>query len=109
MVDLERRPERQVKNTNTNRFQRIRENAIATAAKALAPKYDRDTGYQANSNPARRPNPIVIEGVLQKIRNADENGGNSNAVQPVRSDPGLEISMLSRNRRGCEIGRGWND
>src|SRR5215471_6704047 len=72
----------------------MREDAITTVAKALAPQHHRDAGKQADGNAAGGADPAVLEGVLQKIGNPYQHGSDADAVQPVRADARFETGCF---------------
>ncbi len=83
--------------------QKCRELAADFATRSA--KHDRDASNESDGYSARGANPIIFECVLQKIGNPNEYRCNANAVQPVRSNTGLEIRMLSCTCRRREYRR----
>ena len=92
-VDLKRRPQRQIQRADAHRFERIRERLVAFAAKSLAPHYHRDSGEQADGDASGGADPVIVEGEFQKIRNTDQQRGDPDAVQPVRTDARFQVGI----------------
>ena len=86
MIDLVRPPERQIEYPNADCLQRIGKMPVAVAAETFAPQDKSYACQQADGYASTRANPIVLERIFQEIGNADQNGNNANAVQPVLTD-----------------------
>src|SRR5262249_51640262 len=61
-----------------------------------APKHDGHADYKANDDAARWTNPLIVEGVFQKVGDADQNRDNPDAIQPVSANFGLQFGFRVR-------------
>ena len=82
-VDVERRPKRKIHHAYAQRFERVRKDLIAAGAEAFTPDYDRNSGEQANGHASCGANPVVVEGILEEVGDANQDGRNTDAVQPM--------------------------
>src|SRR5437867_3105324 len=62
----------------------------------LAPKYDGHARYKANDDAGGWTNPLIVEGVFQKVGDADQNRNNPDAIQPVSANFGFQFGFRVR-------------
>src|SRR5215469_8089409 len=83
VIELKRRPQRQVKGADPQSLQGIRKCLMTTAAEALAPDDQSRTSQQTDHDPAGLADPVIVEGKLQEISDAGQYSENSDAIQPI--------------------------
>src|SRR5438477_13116105 len=114
---MKRSPEREIKRADADRFQGIRKCLVALQSEAFTPDHDGNSGDQADRDSAGGTDPVIFECEFQEIRDANQQGGDADAVQPVGTDAGFEIGLqLARNNGtnwarwldGCEGRSLWN-
>ena len=59
----------------------------------LAPEHYGHAGYKADHDPARRTNPLVVEGVFQKVGGADQERKDPDAIQPMSANFGFQLGF----------------
>ena len=52
----------------------------------MAPRQHQRAEKDPNGNAARGPDPIVVEGILQKKRNTNEHGEDADPIEPMTPD-----------------------
>ncbi len=83
------------------------------AAEVFTPEDQTDPGEHTDGYPAACADPVVIEGIFQKIGNAKQHGDNADAIEPYLADSAFEVRPVfrrfrseSRERRGRHCNRG---
>jgi len=97
-VRLRRRPNREIQHAGADHVDRVREQRVSARVKDLRPQQQSDAASDADQHPHRRSDPVVVERVLQKERGTDQNGGNANAIQPMRADRRFDRRVDPRRR-----------
>ena len=105
MVELEGRPEGEVKDSATNGFERVGEGAEAVTAEAFGPEDNACARDKADENAAKGADPVVVHGKLEEPGRADENGDDADAAEELGADAVFERScgrgeMLREVRHG---------
>jgi hypothetical protein len=67
-------PQRQQQDGLAQGDDAFREVGITSAEEPMAPRQHQCAEKNPNGNATRRPNPIIVEGILKKKRNTDEDG-----------------------------------
>ena len=102
MIDLERAPERKVKRPNANSLERIGKDLVALVAEALAPKHQANPGQQSQRDFPRRTDPAIVKGVLDEVRDTNQDCKNADPVEPEFSNRAFQIvgTALGSSRKG---------
>ena len=90
MINLKRSPERKIEHANSDCFERIGKRRVAFGAEALAPQDHCNAGQQSQRDLARGADPAIVQCVLDEIGDANQDGDDSDAIEPKLADFAFE-------------------
>ena len=67
---------------------------MALGAEAFAPDNHSDARQQADGDASARADPVIFKGVLQEKRNANQDGNDTDPIEPLLPNSGLQVGLL---------------
>ncbi len=117
LIKRERGEERKVENRGSQRLDALREGLLSAMPEAVSCEDRGESGQDAEDHTAAGADPVVVDGVLEEERNAEQHGDDADPVDPREPDVGFERwrlgihQRLHRRRwqrhRGFEFRRRW--
>ncbi len=100
MVELERRPKREVERSAADGLQRVGKRAEAVSAEPLRPDDDRRARNKPGKNSSERADPMIVNRPLEKQSGRNEQGHNTDTTEELRADAVFERPFGLRKRLG---------